>query len=45
MSHPDSIVAPADVARPAFVCSPANVGVGAAWVQVAGELDIATAPR
>lgn len=45
MSRPASIVAPADVARPMFVCSPATVGVGAAWVHVAGELDIATTPQ
>jgi anti-anti-sigma factor len=45
MPRPASIVAPADVPRPTFVCSPANVGVGAAWVQVAGDLDIATTPQ
>ena len=39
------IVAPADVTRPTFICSPADVGIGAAWVHVAGELDIATAPH
>jgi anti-sigma B factor antagonist len=30
---------------PTFVCSHTNVGLDAAWVHVAGELDIATAPR
>ena len=45
MPHPDSIGALAVVPRPTFVCSPANVGFGAAWVHVAGDLDIATAPQ
>jgi len=45
MSHPDSIAAGADVPAPTFVCSHANVGFGAAWVHVAGELDCATAPQ
>jgi hypothetical protein len=31
--------------RPACVCSMTNRGPDVAWVQVAGELDIATAPR
>lgn len=44
MPHPDSIVARADVPPPAFSCSLANVGLGAAWVHVAGELDVATTP-
>lgn len=30
---------------PTFICSPADVGVGAAWVHVAGELDVATTPQ
>jgi anti-anti-sigma factor len=38
----DSIVARADAAPPAFSCSLANVGLGAAWVHVAGELDVGT---
>jgi anti-anti-sigma factor len=42
MPDPDSIAARADVLPPAFVCSHANAGLGAAWVHVAGELDIAT---
>ena len=42
MPHPDSVVARADVLPPTFACSHANVGLGAAWVHVAGELDIAT---
>lgn len=41
----DSIVAYADVPQPAFLCSHANVGLDAAWVEVAGELDIATTPQ
>jgi anti-sigma B factor antagonist len=45
MSRPASIVALADVPRPMFVCSPANVGAGAGWVHVAGDLDIATTPQ
>ena len=45
MSHSGSIVAPAVVPLRTFVCSPANVGFGAAWVHVAGDLDIATAPQ
>jgi anti-sigma B factor antagonist len=32
-------------AAPGFVCTSRNAGVGAAWVRVAGELDLATAPR
>ena len=45
MPHPDSIIARADVLPPTFVCSQANVGLSAAWVHVAGELDIATTPQ
>ena len=45
MHRPASIVAHADVPRPLFACSPANVGAGAAWVHVAGDLDIETAPQ
>jgi anti-sigma B factor antagonist len=45
MPNSDSIVADADFPQRAFVCSHANVGLDAAWVEVAGELDIATTPR
>jgi anti-sigma B factor antagonist len=45
MPTSDSIVAYAVVPQPAFLCSHANVGLDAAWVEVAGELDIATTPR
>jgi anti-sigma B factor antagonist len=45
MPNSDSIVAYADLPQPAFVCAHANVGLDAAWVEVAGELDIATTPR
>ena len=45
MPDPDSIVVYADFPQPAFVCAHANVGRDAAWVDVAGELDIATTPR
>ena len=33
-----------DAPAPAFVCSCTNGGLDAAWVHVAGELDIATTP-
>jgi anti-anti-sigma factor len=42
---PDSIADHADEASPAFVCSCSDGGLDAAWVHVAGELDIATAPQ
>ena len=45
MPQPDSIAARADVLAPPFHCSIVNGGVDAAWVHVAGELDIATAPQ
>jgi anti-anti-sigma factor len=35
----------ADALPPAFECSYTNCGLDAAWVHLAGELDIATAPR
>jgi anti-sigma B factor antagonist len=42
---PDSIAGRADVLPPAFVCSWRDGGLDAAWVHVAGELDIATTPQ
>jgi hypothetical protein len=40
------IVAPTDlVDMPLFACSWQTQSGGAAWVQVAGELDIATSPQ
>lgn len=33
------------VTAPFFACTRSNTGAGAAWVQVAGELDLAGAPR
>jgi anti-sigma B factor antagonist len=42
---PDAIAGPADVLPPAFVCTCRDGGLDAAWVHVAGELDIATAPQ
>jgi anti-anti-sigma factor len=41
----DSIVGRADAVPPTFQCSWANGGPDAAWVHVAGELDIATTPQ
>jgi anti-sigma B factor antagonist len=43
----DSIVgrADADVLAPEFRCSWADGGLDAAWVRLAGELDIATTPQ
>lgn len=41
----DSIAGRADVLPPAFVCSWRDGGLNAAWVDVAGELDIATTPQ
>jgi anti-anti-sigma factor len=41
---PDSVADCAGVARP-FVCSRTEGGLDAAWVHVAGELDIATTPQ
>jgi anti-sigma B factor antagonist len=42
---PDSIVGRADGVPPSFVCSCTDGALEAAWVRVAGELDIATAPE
>jgi anti-anti-sigma factor len=42
---PDSIASHADALPPPFACSWTNGGLDAAWVHVAGELDIATTPR
>jgi anti-sigma B factor antagonist len=44
LDRPDSIGTRADVS-PAFVCSWTDGGRDAAWVHLAGELDIATAPQ
>ena len=41
----DSIGSSADAAPPPFQCSWADGGLDAAWVYLAGELDIATTPR
>ena len=41
----DSLAGRADVLPPAFHCSWASGGLDAAWVHVAGELDIATTPQ
>jgi anti-anti-sigma factor len=41
----DSIVGRADALPPAFHCSWANGDPDAAWVHLAGELDIATTPQ
>ena len=45
MPNPDSIVPRADASLPIFGCSHANFGLHAAWVQVVGELDVATTPQ
>jgi anti-sigma B factor antagonist len=45
MPHTDQILARADARPPAFVCTATHGGLDAAWVYVAGELDIATAPE
>jgi anti-anti-sigma factor len=42
---PDSNTRCADALPPAFVCSSAGGALDAAWVHVAGALDIATAPQ
>jgi anti-anti-sigma factor len=42
---PDSIVGRAHALPAAFQCSWANGGPHAAWVHLAGELDIATTPQ
>jgi anti-anti-sigma factor len=42
---PDSIIGRAHARAPAFRCSWAGGSLDAAWVRLAGELDIATTPR
>jgi anti-sigma B factor antagonist len=42
---PDSIGGRADLLPPAFVCSWTSGGLDAAWVHLAGELDVATTPQ
>ena len=42
---PDSIAGRADFLPPSFACSWTDGGPDAAWVHVAGELDIATTPQ
>jgi anti-anti-sigma factor len=48
MSHalvvPDSIAGRDDASPPALVCSRSSGGPATAWVHLAGELDLATAP-
>ena len=41
----ESIAGRADVLPPAFECSWSEDGLDAAWVRLAGELDIATTPQ
>jgi anti-anti-sigma factor len=45
MVLPDSFAGRADVLPPPFGCSWWDCGLDAAWVHVAGELDIATTPQ
>jgi anti-sigma B factor antagonist len=45
MPHTDQILARADARTPAFACTATHGGLDAAWVYVAGELDIATTPE
>jgi anti-sigma B factor antagonist len=45
MPHTDQIPARADFRPPAFTCTATVGGLDAAWVNVAGELDIVTAPE
>ena len=46
MPHIDQIVARADARPPpAFACTATHGGLDAAWVNVVGELDIATTPE
>ncbi len=45
MPHTDQILARADARPPAFACTATHGGLDAAWVYVAGELDIVTAPE
>jgi anti-sigma B factor antagonist len=42
---PDLIADRAEAVQPAFACSCTEGGLDAAWVHVAGELDIATTPQ
>ena len=45
MPHPDQNLARADSLPPAFACTTTYGGLDAAWVNVVGELDLATAPE
>jgi anti-sigma B factor antagonist len=45
LAFPASDAARAGVLPPPFACSYTNGGLDAAWVHVAGELDIATTPQ
>jgi anti-sigma B factor antagonist len=45
MPHTRQILARADALPPPFECTATHGGLDAAWVYVAGELDIATAPQ
>jgi len=45
LSTPDSIACRAATSLRPFVCSSTGGGLDAAWVHVAGALDIATSPR
>ena len=45
MPHTDQILARANTLPTAFACTATHGGLDAAWVYVAGELDIATAPE
>jgi anti-sigma B factor antagonist len=45
MPHTNQIFARAEAQPPAFACTATHGGLDAAWVHVAGELDIATAPE
>jgi anti-sigma B factor antagonist len=45
MPHTNQIFARADIRPSAFACTATHGGLDAAWVHVAGELDIATAPE
>jgi anti-anti-sigma factor len=45
MPHTEKILARADALPPAFACTATHSGLDAAWVNVVGDLDIATAPE
>ncbi len=45
MPHTDQLLARADARPSVFACTATHGGLDAAWVYVAGELDIATAPE